>query len=206
MARGFLPFLAVVLSSWSVTAAPATRGDDTFIGLPISNPDAQRVVPHSFIVVYNSTFATDKLDSAIASITSKIARRNLNKRSELTGRFFSTGVHNFQFDTWRASTLEADDKTIIEIFSQPEVAYIEQDTYLDINAQLTQGGSTVGLARMSHSELNQDNQNRYVFDSSAGEGITAYVVDTGIRITHNQFEGRAIWGENFVNDVVSGIV
>ena len=27
-----------------------------------------------------------------------------------------------------------------------------------------------------------------------------YVVDTGVRITHNEFQGRATWGTNIVND------
>jgi subtilisin family serine protease len=27
-----------------------------------------------------------------------------------------------------------------------------------------------------------------------------YIVDTGVRTTHTEFEGRAVWGYNAVND------
>ena len=41
----------------------------------------------------------------------------------------------------------------------------------------------------------------YIYDSTGGEGTYSYVVDTGIRITHNEFEGRATFGYNAVNDI-----
>jgi subtilisin family serine protease len=44
-----------------------------------------------------------------------------------------------------------------------------------------------GLARISHKEKGATD---YVYDSSAGAGTFAYVIDTGVHITHNQFEGR----------------
>jgi len=37
----------------------------------------------------------------------------------------------------------------------------------------------------------------YAHSASWGEGTDAYILDTGIRITHEEFEGRAIWGANF---------
>jgi cerevisin len=36
---------------------------------------------------------------------------------------------------------------------------------------------------------------RYLYDSRGGEGITVYVIDTGININHNDFGGRASWGK-----------
>lgn len=45
----------------------------------------------------------------------------------------------------------------------------------------------------------------YVYDSTAGEGIVVYGVDTGIDIRHSDFEGRAEWGTNTVdNDNTDG--
>lgn len=40
----------------------------------------------------------------------------------------------------------------------------------------------------------------YVYDSSAGEGIVIYGVDTGIDVSHPDFEGRATWGSNQIDD------
>ncbi|MCZ7414126.1 MULTISPECIES: S8 family peptidase [unclassified Streptomyces] len=41
---------------------------------------------------------------------------------------------------------------------------------------------------------------RYAYPSSAGAGVTAYVLDTGVRVTHEEFGGRASHG----TDVVDG--
>ena len=35
---------------------------------------------------------------------------------------------------------------------------------------------------------------KYHYPSSAGKGVTAYIIDTGINIEHIEFEGRAEWG------------
>lgn len=45
------------------------------------------------------------------------------------------------------------------------------------------------------------NATNYVYDSSAGHGTYNYVVDTGVRLTHSEFEGRAVWGFNAVNNI-----
>ena len=45
---------------------------------------------------------------------------------------------------------------------------------------LSQSNSLAGLGRISHAVAGKSS---YVFDSSAGAGIVAYVVDTGIRTT-----------------------
>lgn len=40
----------------------------------------------------------------------------------------------------------------------------------------------------------------YEYPDSAGEGVTAYVLDTGVRITHEEFGGRASYGINTTDD------
>ncbi|KAK4452145.1 subtilisin-like protease 6 [Podospora aff. communis PSN243] len=198
MAGRLLASVTLLLSGLSAVAAAPRKGDDFFLGVPVSNPDAPNPVPHRFIVVYNNTFDDDVIIAHEASITAKIAKRNLNKRSPRTGKFLSTTVHPFNMGRWHAMALEADDRMITEIFTADEVAYVEQDQYITVNRQLVQGSATTGLSRLSHARVGSRG---YVFDDTAGEGITAYVVDTGIRVTHSEFEGRAIWGENFVNEV-----
>ena len=36
--------------------------------------------------------------------------------------------------------------------------------------------------------------NKYIYDNQGGEGVDAYVIDTGINVQHVEFEGRASWG------------
>lgn len=42
--------------------------------------------------------------------------------------------------------------------------------------------------------------NKYVYPSVAGEGTTAYIVDTGINVSHDDFEGRATFGSDFTGE------
>jgi len=60
-----------------------------------------------------------------------------------------------------------------------------------------QTSATWGLDRISEVALNLDE--RYVYPTGAGVGVTAYIVDTGIEITHPDFQDRAEWGANFAD-------
>jgi len=63
-----------------------------------------------------------------------------------------------------------------------QVNYVEADTIVKTNALIQQTNAPAGLDRISHKAVGA---NSYVFDNSAGAGITAYIVDTGIRTTHS---------------------
>lgn len=199
MAGRLLLCLTAALSALGVSAAPAPDASGRpFLGLPISNPGIPNAIPNRYIVVYNNSFTDDDIDVHQSSVINTIAKRNIAKRS-LTGKLLSTTVNTYKINNWRAMALEADDVTISEIFAAKEVSYIEQDAVISLNVRQMQSRATTGLARISHA---QAGARTYVFDSSAGEGITAYVVDTGIRVTHEDFEGRATFAANFIDDVV----
>ncbi|PTB40721.1 hypothetical protein M441DRAFT_140866 [Trichoderma asperellum CBS 433.97] len=161
----------------------------------ITNPHAKNIVANRYIVVYNNTFGSEAIAAKQAEFAATIQKRNLGKRS-LGGNFLSTEIHSFQMHNWRAMALDADDEMVKSIFAAKEVAYIEADTVVQTKALVAQTNATPGLIRLSNQNVGGKN---YIFDTSAGTGITAYVVDTGIRITHTEFEGRASFGANFVN-------
>ena len=53
-----------------------------------------------------------------------------------------------------------------------------------------------GLARVSHrDQLSFGTYNKYLYAAEGGEGVDAYVIDTGTNIEHVDFEGRAKWGK-----------
>ncbi|RFU74353.1 subtilisin [Trichoderma arundinaceum] len=79
-----------------------------------------------------------------------------------------------------------DEETLAEIFSNPDVYVVEEDNLT------TQFNTSWGLAAISHRKRVRPTD--YIYDSNAGEDTFAYVVDTGIKLTHDEFEGRASIG------------
>jgi cerevisin len=60
----------------------------------------------------------------------------------------------------------------------------------------TEKNSPWGLARISHRKtLNFGTFNKYIYAAEGGEGVDAYIIDTGCNIEHVDFEGRAKWGK-----------
>jgi len=191
--------LTVFLTLLTLSSAAPRKGH--FLGVPVSNPEipASDVITDRYIVVYNSTFSSEAINTHQSKWIAKIAKANVGKRS-LDGRPLSTKASTFKLGAWQAMALEADDRMMNQMFEADEVSYIEADSRVSVKALSSQDQATSGLARISHADAGESS---YVFDSTAGEGITAFVVDTGIRVTHSEFQGRATFAANFVNDVVS---
>lgn len=60
----------------------------------------------------------------------------------------------------------------------------------------TEKNSPWGLARVSHrNPLSFGTFNKYLYSEDGGEGVDAYVIDTGTNTEHLDFEGRAHWGK-----------
>ncbi|ANB15978.1 proteinase B [Sugiyamaella lignohabitans] len=93
--------------------------------------------------------------------------------------------------------------TVDAIRRHPAVAYVEHDSRVFANELEVEKSAPWGLARVSHREpLSLGSFNKYLYDGEGGEGVTAYVVDTGTNINHVDFEGRAKWGKTIPqNDV-----
>ena len=75
----------------------------------------------------------------------------------------------------------------------PNVAYVEQDQ--EMVASTTQSGATWGIDRIDQANLPLNQLYSY---TNTGVGVTAYIIDTGIRYTHTEFGGRAVRGYDAV--------
>jgi subtilisin family serine protease len=195
-------FVIFIFSFLTLVFAAPTAGSTTVsvngIGIPISNPDAANIIANRYIVVYQKNASDDDVALHQAAVATHLRKRELSgvEARSLDGRTLQSTVDCFKLSTWRGMALDADDATILSIYNDKTVNYIEADTTIQVNSLVQQVTAPAGLIRISHATKGQRS---YIFDTSAGAGVVAYVVDTGIRTTHSEFGGRAIWGNNFVN-------
>ncbi|MFD7709006.1 S8 family peptidase [Streptomyces sp. NPDC059786] len=80
--------------------------------------------------------------------------------------------------------------------ADPAVALVEQNQTVHLT-DTTQSSAPWGLDRIDQSALPLSGT--YTYPDTAGSGVTAYVIDTGVRITHSQISGRASNGYDAVD-------
>jgi subtilisin family serine protease len=84
--------------------------------------------------------------------------------------------------------------------ADPLVESVEQDKKVSLlTTTSTQSGPpSWGLDRID--QIDRNLSGSYTYPSSAGTGVTAYILDTGIRTTHVDFGGRAQSGYDFIDN------
>ena len=80
------------------------------------------------------------------------------------------------------------------LLADSRVASVERDA--EMTASTTQTGATWGIDRIDQRALSLSGAFTY---SATGTGVTAYIIDTGIRLTHSEFGGRATSGYDAVD-------
>ncbi|KAI1912735.1 subtilisin-like serine protease [Ophidiomyces ophidiicola] len=161
----------------------------------LSAPAGAEVIKNSYIVVMKDDVSSQDFDSHrdwVANIHhERLARRG---STDVGGMRFT-----YKFDgALKAYAGSFDKETIQEIAKRPNVAYIERDQVVTASAVVTQRNAPWGLGRVSN---RRPGVSDYRYDDSAGQGVTAYIVDTGIDVNHPDFRGRATWGTNTVDSI-----
>lgn len=85
---------------------------------------------------------------------------------------------------------------MLALRSDPDVEYVEQVQEYSIDAT-TQSPATWGLDRID--QRSRPLSNSYTY-TNTGNGVRAYIIDTGILTSHNEFGGRATSGYDFVDN------
>ena len=98
---------------------------------------------------------------------------------------YTTAVNGF------AGTLNAGQLNALR--HNPHVEYVEADG--EVRASVVQTGATWGLDRIDQASLPLSTTFSYL---NTGLGVRAYIVDTGIRLTHADIAGRATTGYDAV--------
>ncbi|CAB4559577.1 MAG: S8 family serine peptidase [Actinobacteria bacterium] len=143
----------------------------TGLNIPDEAQDGD-IIPNRYIVEFSS------------DVASRVAANNL---SENVVAMFSHALSGFVADL--------DPNDVIALQSNPNVVAIEPDRVVSI--ENTQDGATWGLDRIDQRQLPLNRTYSY---ANQGEGVTTYILDTGVYPGHNEFSGRVTNGFTAIND------
>ncbi|MFD5481672.1 S8 family peptidase [Streptomyces hawaiiensis] len=93
--------------------------------------------------------------------------------------------------------VEASESEAKRLAADPAIASVVQNRTFSITGTQPSPPSW-GLDRVDQKSLPLNSS--YTYPDSAGEGVTAYVIDTGVRVTHGDFGGRASYGYDAVDN------
>ena len=169
-------FLLAIALSHLTYAAPATTNS------VLGSSEAKGIIKNQYIVILNKDIGPAK------DFAQNIAKQHGGRILQS----YDSALKGFAIylpDTAGTAFIEAMKKN-------PQVLSVENDTVVNIDAT-TQTNPDWGLDRIDQKALPLNSTYSY---SQTGSGTTAYIVDTGILSTHQEFSGRVLSGYTAISD------
>ncbi|KAI9365952.1 peptidase S8/S53 domain-containing protein [Zopfochytrium polystomum] len=186
--------------------AAAAASSTPTIGLPI---------PNYYIISVNDSAPAEQVDAFKKRINQLVDQYNANMTAlNQTGNYKGV-VTQYGSSGWNGFHVNLPEEVIKAIKDSPLFEYVESDRYVGIGGvQATSGfvaeplnktidvstqvGAPWGLQRIGSRSSVSSGVFKYAADG--GQNVTIYVLDTGIRSTHQEFGSRAVVGPNFIQE------
>lgn len=187
-----LTFATLLLLGFSIPSHTASASAALPQSAPLLDTHAPNKIKGQYIVVFKDNLSASQMQKATKRVSNKFKGTILYE--------YRAALNGF--------AAKLDKKALRKLRKNPRVAFIEQDKRVSINdgynvqadsttLDTSQTGATWGLDRIDQRNLPLNSTYNY---TPTGAGVNAYVIDTGIRITHSQFAGRAFSGYDAVGD------
>jgi subtilisin family serine protease len=176
-------------SSDSSAAAKAVLNQSAdpaqLLRLAVSGADEPNAIAGRYIIVFRPGSAEDTVSSSVDAV------------ARIGGK-----VHYVYTDAIQGFAATLPEQALQGLLHNPNVELIEADQSITLDIEAAQSFPVWNLDRIDQRTLPLDNMYNYL---STGTGVTAYIIDTGIRFSHNEFTGRASFGYDAVGDGQNGL-
>ncbi|SUI45422.1 S8 family peptidase [Shewanella baltica] len=161
----------------------------TMVSVPQS-----KAIKDTYIVVFNTPSVLN------LSNNNTIAEFAVKQAESLVNQYDVRVMKNFG-NVLNGVLINASAQQVKALLKDPNVKYVEQDQVMSVTpmmeANADQPSPTWGIDRIDQRNLPLDNNYHTDYD---GSGVTAFVIDTGVLNTHNEFGGRASSGYDFIDN------
>ncbi|AYV13857.1 S8 family peptidase [Shewanella algae] len=183
-------FIAIAVAA--ALSSPLVLAQDYQAQLHAVNP--AKAIKDQYIVVFNTPAVINLNDpNGVSAYASSMGARLANEHGIEVRQNFGNSLNGI--------LVKANAAQIQSLLKDPNIKYVEQDQRVSIEPMVEaagdQGGATWGLDRIDQRDLPLNSNYHYDYD---GSGVTAFVIDTGVRNTHNEFGGRASSGYDFIDN------
>jgi subtilisin family serine protease len=176
------------IAAVSGLAAAALMGGLASLPAHAAPAEGKVLAADSPTAIKDSYIVTLKSGSTGLKASSTAGKNLVKKYGGKVERTFGTVLNGYEAE------LSADEAK--RLAADPNVAYVEQNQRVSLNG--TQSSPPWGLDRIDQPSLPLSKS--YTYPDDAGSGVNVYVIDTGVRITHNDLAGRAVNGYDAVDN------
>lgn len=156
---------------------------------PLLAADSTTAIQNEYLVRLNPETTDEQVEAHLSRV---------NQLLTISTTSDSKIMHTWHIGSFRGYSVRMDDQSLEKLREMENIMYVERNQ--EVHAFCTdQIDAEWGLCRTTVRDWNPPDPNYSYDERMSGEGVDAYVIDTGVYTEHNDFGGRAKWGVDYVD-------